>query len=153
MPPQGEACPPQPESSRCLLQLQKACAQQRWPSAAQNREINIFKMLLKKDSHDWVYFPQTEGAELWPDFFVTFLIIHLITETDSVSMILSIRRDSKKKKKKWLKTPTYLFSHPTFADLYYTTNVILKMLIHFLSKRKPFPSLVVFYNSTFILPQ
>ena len=151
MPPQVAACTPQLESSPCF------CCNGRKPVYSHDDpvqpKINKYFKNASKKRQPWL----SLFSSNWGSWVVAWRFCGISDHPPyhrnwNVSMIWSIKRDSKKKR--WPKTPKYFFSsHPTSVGLYYATSVIPKMLVHFLAKRKPFASLVVFYNSTFILPQ
>nr|XP_060465534.1 olfactory receptor 1L3-like [Panthera onca] len=63
--------------------------------------------------------------------FALFLIMYLVTITGNLLIILAIRSDPK------LQNPMYFFlSILSFADICYTTVVVPKMLVNFLSETK-----------------
>ncbi|XP_065783242.1 olfactory receptor 1L8-like [Muntiacus reevesi] len=63
--------------------------------------------------------------------FILFLIIYLITITGNVLIILAIHSDPQ------LHTPMYVFlSVLSFTDIWYTTNIVPRMLVNFLSEKK-----------------
>lgn len=63
--------------------------------------------------------------------FVLFLIMYLVTLTGNLLIILAIRSDSQ------LQNPMYFFlSILSFADICYTTVIVPKMLVNFLSETK-----------------
>ena len=62
--------------------------------------------------------------------FILFLIIYLVTITGNVLTILAIRSDPQ------LHTPMYFFlSVLSFTDIWYTTSIVPKMLVDFLSHK------------------
>uniref|UniRef100_A0A8C2W332 Olfactory receptor n=1 Tax=Chinchilla lanigera TaxID=34839 RepID=A0A8C2W332_CHILA len=63
--------------------------------------------------------------------FVLFLTIYLITISGNLLIILAIRSDAR------LQTPMYFFlSFLSFTDICFTTTIVPKMLVNFLSERK-----------------
>ncbi|XP_061287335.1 olfactory receptor 1L8-like [Bos javanicus] len=63
--------------------------------------------------------------------FILFLIIYLVTITGNVLTILAIRSDPH------LHIPMYFFlSVLSFTDIWYTTSIVPKMLVDFLSEKK-----------------
>ncbi|XP_004641583.1 olfactory receptor 1L8 [Octodon degus] len=63
--------------------------------------------------------------------FILFLIIYLITISGNLLIILAIRSDAQ------LQTPMYFFlSSLSFTDIFFTTTIVPKMLVNFLSERK-----------------
>ena len=62
--------------------------------------------------------------------FILFLIIYLVTITGNVLTILAIRSDPQ------LHTPMYFFlSVLSFTDIWYTTTIVPRMLVDFLSEK------------------
>ncbi|XP_061287333.1 olfactory receptor 1L8-like [Bos javanicus] len=63
--------------------------------------------------------------------FILFLIMYLVTITGNVLIILAIRSDPQ------LHTPMYVFlSVLSFTDIWYTTTIVPRMLVDFLSETK-----------------
>ncbi|XP_008562543.1 PREDICTED: olfactory receptor 1L8 [Galeopterus variegatus] len=63
--------------------------------------------------------------------FVLFLTMYLVTITGNLLIILAIRSDPQ------LQTPMYFFlSFLSFTDICFTTNIVPKMLVNFLSEKK-----------------
>ncbi|XP_057580087.1 olfactory receptor 1L8-like [Hippopotamus amphibius kiboko] len=63
--------------------------------------------------------------------FILFLTIYLVTITGNLLIILAICSDSQ------LQTPMYFFlSFLSFTDICFTTTIVPKMLVNFLSKKK-----------------
>uniref|UniRef100_A0A8C5K7H5 Olfactory receptor n=1 Tax=Jaculus jaculus TaxID=51337 RepID=A0A8C5K7H5_JACJA len=63
--------------------------------------------------------------------FILFLIIYLVTITGNLLIILVIRLDRR------LQTPMYFFlSFLSFTDICFTTTIVPKMLVNFLSEKK-----------------
>uniref|UniRef100_A0AAA9SSJ5 Olfactory receptor n=1 Tax=Bos taurus TaxID=9913 RepID=A0AAA9SSJ5_BOVIN len=63
--------------------------------------------------------------------FILFLIMYLVTLTGNVLIILAIRSDPQ------LHTPMYVFlSVLSFTDIWYTTTIVPRMLVDFLSETK-----------------
>ncbi|XP_012789268.1 olfactory receptor 1L8-like [Sorex araneus] len=63
--------------------------------------------------------------------FVIFLIMYLVTITGNLLIILAIRSDPQ------LQTPMYFFlSFLSFIDIGFTTTIVPKMLVNFLSEKK-----------------
>lgn len=84
---------------------------------------------------EFVFLGLTDDPDLQPILFVLFLGIYLITVCGNLVMLVLIRIYSH------LHTPMYFFLANLFClDLCYSTNVTPKMLINFLSEKKPFPT-------------
>ncbi|XP_062063602.1 olfactory receptor 1J1-like [Lepus europaeus] len=63
--------------------------------------------------------------------FVLFLTIYLVTITGNLLIVLAIHSDPQ------LQTPMYFFlSFLSFTDIWFTTTIVPKMLVNFLSERK-----------------
>lgn len=84
---------------------------------------------------EFVLLGLTDDPDLQPILFVLFLGIYLITVCGNLVMLVLIRIYSR------LHTPMYFFLANLFClDLCYSANVTPKMLINFLSEKKPFPT-------------
>ncbi|XP_004375691.1 olfactory receptor 1L8-like [Trichechus manatus latirostris] len=75
------------------------------------------------------------GLSSWPEdqkpLFVLFLTMYFITITGNLLIILAIHCDPQ------LQTPMYFFlSFLSFTDICFTTTIVPKMLVNFLSKKK-----------------
>ena len=74
------------------------------------------------------------GLSSWPEdqkpLFILFLIMYLVTITGNVLIILAISSDPQ------LHTPMYVFmSVLSFTDIWYTTTIVPRMLVDFLSEK------------------
>ncbi|XP_053429239.1 olfactory receptor 1L4 [Nycticebus coucang] len=73
----------------------------------------------------------SSNPQLQKPLFAIFLIMYLVTVVGNVLIILAIRSDSR------LHTPMYFFlSNLSFMDICFTTVIVPKMLVNFLSETK-----------------
>ncbi|XP_032090365.1 olfactory receptor 5A2-like [Thamnophis elegans] len=83
------------------------------------------------DSFVFLFLGLSSDPQLQIFFFFFFSIIFLITLSGNITIILIVRMDPS------LSAPMYYFlSHLSFVDICYSTDIVPKMLIHFLMKQK-----------------
>ena len=83
------------------------------------------------DVTEFVLLALTSHQELQVLFFVVFLVVYMITLIGNIGMIILISISLQ------LQSPTYFFlSHLSFVDVWFSSNVTLKMLENLLSETK-----------------